>query len=46
MDGYTGKLVRPARLLWKRAWLVELEHVNWMMLRRTRVAETALERIE
>lgn len=46
IDGYTGTLVRPARLLWKRAWLIELDNVNWMMLRRTRVAETALQHLD
>lgn len=41
LRGRTGTISRPARLLWKRGWLVELDGGNWA-LKRTRVAQTSL----
>ena len=43
----TGTLVRPAMLLWKRAWLVELDTApKRFVVRRTRIVESALAPIE
>lgn len=39
--GLTGTLIRPSRLLWKRAWLVEMDG-SARAIRRTRVTERAL----
>lgn len=41
LEGHTGVLIRPAHLLWKRAWLVELDDRPGGIAR-TRVAERAL----
>ena len=45
--GMTGTVLRPATLLWKRAWLVELDTPEKRFaVRRTRVAQSALAPIE
>ncbi len=40
LQGWTGHLVRPAHLLWKPAWLVEID--GGTTIKRTRVATRAL----
>ncbi len=41
--GVTGTLIRPARLLWKRAWLVELDTApRRFTVRKTRIVRSAL----
>ncbi len=40
LHGWTGRLVRPAHLLWKPAWLVEID--GGTTIKRTRVATRAL----
>ena len=40
----TGTISRPAWLLWKKAWMVELDDGDWRV-RRTRVAERALRHV-
>lgn len=42
-QGHTGTLIRPSRLLWKRAWIV---HMDAPLLGRTRVTERALVRLD
>ena len=45
--GVTGTLIRPARLLWKRAWLVELDTApRRLTVRKTRIVESALAPVE
>lgn len=41
LRGITAELIRPVRLLWRRAWLVQLDRPLGGM-RRTRVAEELL----
>lgn len=43
LRNHTGTLVRPARLLWKKAWLVDLDTRH---LGRTRITERLLRRRE
>ena len=40
-QGLSGTLIRPSRLLWKRAWLVQMDG-SGRGIRRTRVTERAL----
>ena len=44
LRGRTGVISRPARLLWKRAWMVELDSGNWA-LRRTRATERIIRHV-
>ena len=45
--GMTGTLLRPATLLWKRAWLVELDTPGKRFaVRKTRIAQSALAPVE
>lgn len=44
MRGRTGLITRPARLFWRRAWMVELDAGNWRM-RRTRATERILRHV-
>jgi hypothetical protein len=41
LRGWTGTLVRPTHLLWKRAWLVQMDG-SGVGIKRTRVTERAL----
>jgi hypothetical protein len=44
LRGRTGTISRSARVLWKPAWMVELDGGSWAM-RRTRATEKVLRHV-